>query len=225
MKIDKSSCHFEFSDEALKYYNDVVEEEALSKEFRHVKASAGRYLDYVCTFADCLLVSEALGELNMQLEQKKHLVNLVRLVKLVRLVEKIETEKDSKLTNTYKPTNPTNPTKPDTALVVQKRHVEDAWRILKQCLRYANEVVEYVDMGKEMARVREYLKKHDGEWCSRSDVLRMTNISAKKLNDVNETLYDRNEIDTDRRKFKRKNNTVGVETFYKWIGGDVYGNE
>jgi len=222
MRIDKGGCHFEFSDEALKYYNDVVEEEATDAKFRHVRSSAGRYLDYVCSFADCLLVSEALGEAHDQMKENE-LVDLVQLVKLVKLVESISQEDSgSKLTNTIKPTNPTNPTKPNVVLVVQKRHVEEAWRILKQCLQYANEIAEYVDMGKELSRVRNYLMKRTGKWCARSDVMRMKNVSSsKKMDEVATTLYEREEIVVDKRKFRRKNNTTGVATFYRWVGDDV----
>jgi len=93
--------------------------------------------------------------------------------------------------------------------------VEEAWRILKKCLRYANDIVEYVDMGKEMARVREYLMKEKG-WVSRSVLMRMTNVTSKKLDEVISTLSEREEIAVDTRNVERKNNTLTKAQFYKW---------
>jgi hypothetical protein len=217
--LDKTNCVFMLSDEALKYYNDVVEEEAQSNEFECVSSSAGRYLDYVIVFADCLLVSEAIGIVNSDYDKDyRQISKLVELVNLVKFVENI---------SEYNPNNWKNPTNPTNSLigengehilVVQKRHVEEAWRILKKCLCTVREIVEYVDMGKPLARVRNIMMKNKKDGIEHSAALRASNLDAKQFSDAIDTLIERNEVRQKVEEIWRKNNTKGHKRSYVWIG-------
>jgi hypothetical protein len=115
---------------------------------------------------------------------------MVELVKLVELVENIKTTKLTKPTNSTNVTNFTN----EEVLVVQKRHVEEAWRVLKKCTRSATEIINYVDMGKDLARVMEIIKRRYPEKIGHSDALRLSNLKAKDFCIAVGTLIQREEV-------------------------------
>lgn len=220
LQLDKTGCAFELSDEALKYYNDVVEKECDEKELEIASIYATRYQNYVVAFADILLVSEALGvvfDSDIDLHSISKLVELIKLVKLVD-IESLDGEKLESfvVSKSSKGSNSTNLTYP-TRLVVPKRFVEEAWRIIKPCLYSARDLLQYIDMGKNLARVREYIRKNNGNEVSHSDALRRTNVeTAKKFEDIIEVLKDRGEITVRLERFTKKNNAVAVRKFYKW---------
>ncbi len=215
-QLDKKGAYFELSDEALKFYNEVVEKEVYeSPEFANVDAFGGRYLDYVIAFADINLVSESLGEYSKL--TKKEQTSIRKLVELLGLVELVEDIKD---TNTVNPTNPTNSTIQLTdRIIVQKRHVQRAWAFLKPCLIAASELVTYVDMGKPLARVREYIKKHgqNGQKVYHSDMMRMANVDAREAELAVRSLKDREEIEQGSEPFTGKNNRRTQKVYYLWI--------
>jgi hypothetical protein len=216
--LDKSNCVFELSDEALKYYNDVVEEEIKSEEFSKIRSSAGRYLDYIITFADILLVSEALGELIEH--DRTHISMLVELVTLVKLVNN-NIVKYSNPTNGINPTNPTNLLTDENGvqvMVAQKRHVEEAWRILKKCLYNALEIANYVDMEKPLARIRNYLMKHQGKKVAHSVALRNTNVTAKQFEEAIKTLKQRDEVVSSTIKYMTKKGKLNGKQAYIYTG-------
>ena len=127
-------------------------------------------------------------------------------------------EQEESKTNCSYPTNVTNPTNYTNyanVMFVQKRHVERAWQIIKPCLEYANELITYVDMGKPLAKCREYIKKFEGGWVTHSDLLRMTNLSAKEVKEAIDTLVDREEIERVLDQ-KRKNGRVYGSNRYRW---------
>jgi len=49
------------SDEALKYYNDVIEKTFQSDRFSGTRAFCGRYENYVVSLSDLYWLSEAIG--------------------------------------------------------------------------------------------------------------------------------------------------------------------
>lgn len=213
--LDKSGCHFEPSDDALRYYNEVVEKECASPEFAIVNSSAGRYMNYVFAIADLLWLNEAIGQAYYQ-DKASTISKLVELVTLVELVENISSNISASPTTATTPTNSTNPTNSgDVVLVVQKRHMEEAWRIVRKCLVSAREIVEFVDMGKALARVREYIFKNQPKAVSHSDAMRMTNLDKGEFGKAIETLIDREEITTIPVKVQRGTATIGKLT-YKW---------
>jgi uncharacterized protein DUF3987 len=216
--LDKSGCHFEPSDEALKFYNEVVEKECSRPEFEIVSSCSGRYQNYTFAIADLLWLNEATGQAYYQgLESK--ISKLVDLVTLVELVENISSYVPKpNAPNTTNPTNSTNSTKQaltnstnatnstnsqDVVLIVQKRHMEEAWRIVKNCLVSAREIVEFVDMGKPLAKVREYIRKHYPNAVNHSEALRMTNLDKEEFRKAIETLDSREEITIVPVRFQR----------------------
>jgi hypothetical protein len=214
-RIDKKGAVFELSDEALKYYNEVVEKEVFeSPDFASVDAFGGRYLDYLIGFSDINLISEALGEYAKLSDGKKASISkLGQLVQLVELVENIEG------TNPPNPLNPTNPTNPLTdRIIVQKRHIQRAWAFLKPCLRYASELVTYVDMDKPLARVREYIRTHgvNGQKVYHSDLMRNANVNAREAEQSIQSLKLREEIEQGTEPYTAKNNRQATKRFYFW---------
>lgn len=217
LNIDKTNCCFELSDEALRYFNEVVEVEAGADEFEKVGSIAESYTNYAITFADCLMVSEALDK-TIDKGRPKHLVELVALVELV---EKI---KEYKLINVHNLTNQTNALThinqfDEKVMVTQKRHVEEAWRILKKCLEFAAEIAQYVDMEKSLARVSNYLKTYARKKpVDHSVTLRASNVLAYQFEEAIKTLKQRKDIKVEYVNVARTNNTTTKKATYLWIG-------
>jgi predicted RNA-binding protein with EMAP domain len=101
-------------------------------------------------------------------------------------------------------------------MVVQKKYIEEAWRILKKCLIYTKEIIEFVDMGKTLAKAREYIRRFNGEVVWHSDALRMTNSGSKDFDASIQTLIERDEIEKDSIVVTRKNGTHTLKWFYRW---------
>jgi hypothetical protein len=216
INLDKSGCAFELSDEALDYYNNIVEKECEDHEFEKAGAFAGRYQNYVVAFADILLVSEALGVMFDEGTDPSTISKLVELVGLVKLVN--EERLDGRLCDhlvVTKALNPTNPTNFPNRIIVPKKFVEEAWRIIKPCLVSANDLLQYIDMGKALAKVREYIKKADGKEVSLRDAMRNTNVSAKEFGEAIVTLVKRKEI-TSIVKTKQGKHRQYNSQWYKW---------
>lgn len=221
MEMDKSKCCFELSDDALNYFNNVVVVESEDDEFEGVGSIAESYTDYVIKFADCLLVSEALGIMVEKTNSKPN--ELVELVELVKLGEKIS---EHNLTNLNNLTNPSNSSNPkyvnqfdERVMVTQKRHVEEAWKILKPCLKYAASIAKYVDLERDMAKVREYLERvAKTKPVSHSKLLRDTGVYARKVDEIIVTFLSAELIKREEVTVYRKNNTTTKKLGYLWIG-------
>ena len=200
-----------FTDDALKQYNEIEED---WNQAKGIGAYVGRYMNYLVAFSDLMLVSKAFGEVETNVHQISKLVDLVKLVKLVDSVEVCLKELES--TNEEYSTNATNLT--NEIMFVQKKHVEKAWAIIKPCLELAIEIVSYVDMGKALAKTREYIKKFNGEKVYHSDLMRMSNLSAKEVEEAIKTLSngEREEIEKGHDDVTRKNNTVVAKLWYRW---------
>jgi hypothetical protein len=212
-RLDKENCQFEFTDEALEYYNTVVAPEIES--VRYAKANAMRYMDYVITFADLVMVSEAIGNTISETHE------LVKLVELIQLVKLVDSKYKGSITNSsvsYYSTNSTNSTK--AVLLVQKHHLVESWRILKPCLQFADEIVAFAEIGKAVARGRRWIKEHgsDGNKVWHSDLMRNANLNSKEVELVIDTLVQRGEIYRDREE-RQGRYTVEQVPYYTWRGG------
>jgi hypothetical protein len=207
------SVQFEMSDEALKFYNDTVEKTFQSEEFKCTGAFAGRYEGYVITLADLYLVSEAIG---VFLEKGKSLSKILRLVELLELLE-LE-EKISEKNNFNIPKNYTNFS--NRRIIVQSRHVKQAYNFVLPCLKYVKDLSMYVNLGKAVARLREYVKKNKA--VSHSQAMRGTGIDANQLTLAANTLNQRDEIFIETITLQSKKRNRKYQTMlYKWNDGEI----
>jgi len=214
---------FVFSDEALSRYQVI--EEVVYRKYGKVLPFAGRYLNYVVSFADILLVSDAIGvcmdEIKslydfQQLEQLISLKSLIQLDKVNnRIFEKFSGEvvSDKWLSNYYSSINYINRSK---HIIVVKEYVDRAWEIIKQCLDYVETLVDYVELDKPIARVMDYLRKE--KTASRSKVLQYTHINSKQMELAEETLRQRGDIKIDRKIINRSGRGSIVKKVYTWSG-------
>jgi hypothetical protein len=201
MELDKSDTVFMMSDEALKYYNDVVEKTFQNDRFKGTRAFCGRYEGYVVSLSDLYWLSEAIGNAydDFCLGQISKLVELNKYIKL----EETISDKAKYVTNS------TN------LLITQKRHVQQAFEFVLPCLEYVQELSNYVDMDRPTAKLRDYLKKREGV-VEYSDAMRMTNLNASQMKEAITTLQERSEIlYTPIRKFDKNHKEYGVRA-YTW---------
>jgi len=211
------NVQFEMSDEALKYYNEVVLKEFQSEEYQCTGAFAGRYEGYVITFADLYLVSEAIGlSVRGKAPNLSKILRLVDLLELLELDEKIETEHNIQI-NSNIPINSTNYS--NRRIVVQTRHVKRAFEFVLPCLKYVKELSMYVNLGKATARVREFIRKK--RQATRSQILRGTGVSSNELELITQTLSARDEISWEMYKVQSKKRDREYDTqLYKWNYGE-----
>ena len=140
---------FELTDDALKRYNEI---EVILFKHKNILPFAGRYLNYIISIADILLVSDAFGDYVIEPFDKNYnkllkLDNLVKLYKLDKLIN----------TNNIYNTNFTN----FTSIPVDKVYIDRAYEIIKPCLIYAKKLVEFVDVFLPYAKVKKQIIKHN----------------------------------------------------------------
>jgi len=202
LKIDKSNTVFMMSDEALKYYNDVVEKTFQSDKFSGTRAFCGRYENYVVSIADLYWLSEAIGNCWDKFVTGE-IRELDKLNKFIKLDESIleKTKYCSNLSN---------------LLITQKRHVEQAFNFVLPCLEYVQELANYVDMDRPTAKLRTFLKKRSGQKVEYSVAMRGTALNAKEMETAVETLSKRREIlYTPIKKRDKNGKEYGVQA-YMW---------
>lgn len=190
-ELDKDDCAFVLSDEALEYYNTIEKELSQSTNAR---AFAGRYLNYVISFADIYLVSEAIG-IALDMENLRTFNDLASLVQLVNLVNNnAENCTETKINFTI-PNKDTKLTK--RLIVVNKKYVEKAWKFIKPCLEYAKEIVTYVDMDKKLAKVRRLVKDSQIQPVNHSKVFQNSNLYKEEFEKTIKSLEERGDITTE----------------------------
>jgi len=221
LKIDKSNTVFVLSDEALQYYNEEVEKVTQSEKYERVSSIAGRYENYVIAIADLYMISEALGKAFGD-GTPSTISTLVQLVALVQQPEKATDDNTSPYTSiTTNFSNSSNRTNCTNYLIVQKKYVERAWKFVKPCLDNAKELIEYIDMGKELSKITEYFREHgrNGNKAWHSEMLTYTNVGAKIARDCIQTLMERSQIEQFTEPVtSEKRKRPYEKIFYKWIG-------
>lgn len=219
LKMDKSNTYFEMTDEALKYFNTEIEEKVIySEDYECVGAFAGRYENYIISFADLYLISDAIGvalDQGLQLSKIANLVDLVNLVCLPCIDTVSNTKNNNTITNSTNCSNSSKHTNCAKTIPVSKEYVERAWNFVKPSLDYVRELSTFIDMEKPLAKVREKIMTH--KTISRVRLLQNTNLSSIELNNAINTLVGRDEIElvvdshsTGVREYKKQS--------YRWIG-------
>ena len=121
LNINKENTVFMLSDEALKYYNDVVEPTFQSEKYSNTRAFCGRYEGYVASIADLYYLSEALGNVWGKYEGYPNIKELRTLADYVKTDEKI-TDRARYSPDSYGVLN------------TQKRHVQKAFEFVAPCM-------------------------------------------------------------------------------------------
>ena len=205
---------FEFTDEALKRFNEI-EAEALKVE--HAKPFAGRYLNYVVAIADILLVSDAIGYATEQGKSLRVWTQLVELVQYytINTINTISREPRTQLIEeiAINPTNSTN------CIMVPIEYVDRAWEIVKPCLEYANEIVKYVGLDKDVAKLRKQIKKAGKIGHSKAMV--NANLNADQMKNAVKTLLQRGEIRQENEDVERTGSGKITKNVYHWIGEEA----
>jgi hypothetical protein len=236
LEMEKDVC-FELSEEALKYFNEEIEEKVIySEKYAPVGAFAGRYENYIIAFADLYLISDAIDRamnneksiaemkmsemINCLIEGRRLLSRSGNLDNLDNLVLynicKEEKEENTKLTKGKKlPKLPKLLSLPEFKCIVPKEYVERAFNFVKPCLDFVLELAEYIDMDKPTARAREYIR-NKGQ-VSRVEIMTNTNLNKDKLDLALDTLMERKEVKIEtiqNPKFPNRKQVI-----YKWVKG------
>ena len=193
-----SPTYFEFDDEALERYNEI--ERRVYEEYpKEIYPFVGRYLNYVVAIADILLVSDAIGKITGMGVNLAELTSLTQLIKSSDLTNIIEKEvKYIKGVNHAKSVNP--------VVQVPKEYVDRAWKIIKPCLDYVKELVDYVELDKPIAKLKLFLEENAPVTHSRA--MQYTHLNAHNMAKAVATLEERGEIFT---IYKRVPSASGVK--------------
>ena len=117
---------FELTEEALERHFEIEKE---MYTYEGVGSFAGRYSNYLVSFADILMISEKLGE---------YIDNPEVLASQPSLKEMFE--------------------RTDDKIMVPKKYIDQAWEILKPHLEYTQHIVEMVKEAKPVAKLLNYIK-------------------------------------------------------------------
>lgn len=206
INMPNKEVSFIFSDDALKLYNEIEQE--VYEKYDKVPAFAGRYLNYLVSFADIIMVSDAIGA---AVEQGKpphtfrDLDQLIRLIQLEQLDEGINGIKSINYSKCSK-----------RLIIVPRLYVEQAWRILQPCLDYTTTLVDYVELDRPTAKLMEYLRRV--KEASHSKCMQYTHLSAWEMENAVRTLRQRGDIEIINEEIERKGAGRITKNIYKWIG-------
>lgn len=201
--IDFTDCTFQLSDKALAKYNEI--ETYAMKRFDKITSFAGRYMNYVISFADILMLDNLIST---SLE-RGDIHSLNNLTDLIRLIELTKTEE------IVNPINSINSVKSVNSLIVDSKYVELAWDIIKPCLEYAETLVDYIYQDVPTARLSDYLKKVGT--ASRSVAMQYTHNNANEMDLAQRTLVQRGEIEVEVSTKSDRRGTAHKEEVYTWL--------
>ncbi len=119
---------FELTEEARDKHYEIEKE---MYEYDGVGSFAGRYSNYIVSFADILMISDKLGE---------YIDNPTELSQRETLKSMFETV--------------------DEKIMVPVKYIDQAWEILKPHLEYTQHIVQMVKEAKPVAKLWNYLKRH-----------------------------------------------------------------
>ena len=221
--MEKTGTKFVLSDKALARYREI-EKEAY-KKYDKVLPFVGRYMNYVVSFADILLVSDAIGISIAQgkgLHQYKQLIELIKLKSLIQLdnnnivVEKYsgDTIADKVFINQYIRKNGINSSN---YLIVSKEYIDRAWSIIEPCLEYASQLVDYVELDKPVAKLMDFMREK--KYASHSKAMQYTHLNSIQMKVAVETLHQREQIEIEEKEVQRIGSGSITKKSYKWIGG------
>jgi len=119
---------FELTEDALDRHHEI---ELEMDTYEGVGSFAGRYSNYIVSFADILMISDKLGE---------YFDNAEVLSSQPSLKEMFE--------------------RTDDKIMVPKKYIDQAWELLKPHLEYTQHIVQMVKEVKPVAKLWSYLKKY-----------------------------------------------------------------
>jgi len=193
---EKSPTYFELDDDALERYNEINDK--AMKDYPKILPFVGRYMNYVISIADILLVSDAIGKCYHRLRGLHKISEIIKIIKISKLGEVIIKGSIPNSTNSINYTNyliyedfiEENSRE---VIRVPVEYINRAWEIVRPCLDYANELVDYVEMDKPTSKLKHYLEREGIAPVEYSVAMRNTNLSAKEMKYGLETLKDRDE--------------------------------
>jgi len=214
VKMEDKNVNFVLDDEALERYNRI-EEEAYSK-YDKILPFAGRYLNYVISFADILIVSDAIGAAIAEGkplyisagERTVYTFNkLIDLIQLKQLTQLTKEDNSIKRKNSVKPVN---------CIIVSRDYIDRAWKLIKPSLDYAASLIDYVEVDRPTAKLMEYLRRV-GE-ASHSKAMQYTHLNADQMASAVKTLRQMDYIEIINKEIERKGAGRITKSVYKWIG-------
>jgi len=218
--MEKDETYFVFGDEALGRYQ-AIEEEAY-KKYEKVLPFVGRYLNYLVSFADILLVSDAIGVSNEKgtspysYKQLKQLIQLKSFIQLDNINKTVKEEYSGEsCLNLY---SIIKSSKRSNYLIVSREYVDRAWDIIERCLEFALSIVDYVELDKPVAKLMDYLRKVKKS--SHSRAMQYTHLNAKQMELAVQTLVQMDRIKIESEQIKRTGHGVITKSTYIWTGGE-----
>ena len=223
LTMGEGEVGFELDDEALVRFREIDDE--LSKNDK-VGAFAGRYSNYILPIADILFISDVLGEfLNgnlRELDKYNTLMDLLRkLGRLGKVVKLGRLGKDNMDTSCRGLNNDDNnligytlPNLPnlDNIIQIPSYYVDQAYEIIKPCMKYVVELANYVDVDVPIIILERYLKKHPT--VRRSEAMCNTNLNANQMDHAVRTLVDQSKVDV----VEKENIDTGKKTTWlRWV--------
>jgi hypothetical protein len=228
VNIKDKEANFIFTDDALQLYNQI-EAEAY-KKYSTILPFVGRYLNYLVSFADIMLLDDVIG---VAIENAIDLHTINELTKLIQFTQFTQLTKENNIGNRVNSVNRVNyatggatvncvvnRVNREKCFFVSKEHVQRAWKVLEPCLKYVATLVDYVELDKPTARLIEYLKRV--KIASHSEVMRHTHLNARQMELAISTLQHRQQIEIIKEEFNRKQGSISRGSIfrisYKWVG-------
>jgi hypothetical protein len=241
VSMEHKDCKFYMDDEALRLYNEI-EKEAYSYE--KILPFAGRYLNYVISIADILLISDAIGvafAVGRNINTFNCLTDLARLIILTKLtkydlpveigivngvpIEAVIKDATNNIDYNVKLVKDVKGDKSvkslnldlDHAVLVPAQYIRRAWQLIKPYLEYANDLIDYVELDKPTAKVMNIIKTR--KRIQHCYCLQLSHLRVKLFRECIDTLIERHQIEIEKSSGTALNRLSN--RFYVWKGEDA----
>ena len=197
-----NTVRFEFTDEALKRYNEIQME--WYKKYDDVGSFVGRYTNYIVSIADILAISDCL-EPFMCDERVSGLDEFIKFSELSTYKKSSSVYIPPELANSLLSTEGERvPQKVANSLRIRvttdgteiiqipKYYVDEAIKIIKPCLDYVNELAEYVDVLLPIRKLEKYIRIHKN--VSLSKAMRSTKLNSDQMKLAMSTLEQQGKV-------------------------------
>ena len=110
--------------------------------------------------------------------------------------------------------NGSNSTNCINCIIVSSKYVDKAWEIVKPCLKYASDLVKYVGLDKDVAKLRDAIKNNSPIGHSKAMV--KVALNAKRMREAVKTLRERGEIYRTNEEIERRGSGRITKEVYHW---------
>jgi len=174
---------FRLDDDAKVLCYDILDKLESAEKYEKIQPFVSRYQRYIVSYADILTISELIGDMLEKEYELSEISEIVEINKINEIVNGIISKMQKALPIVTIP-----------IISVKATTIKQAFLLIKPCLKYATEIVNYIDEDFIIAKLKRVIDKVEGKE-QRNRILQKTNLTVDKFKIGERTLLERGEIE------------------------------